>query len=260
MRCARCTAEMGDATRFCTRCGEPLQLVHCPECDVANAASRRFCGRCGTALRGEASPAAPPAGGPVPSGPGVPAALLVVTVLAALAIIGVVLTILSARGVWLFAGPGEPEAPEEPVAAEVVRVTASSEVPPSGDVVYGATNLVDGDESTAWKEGVAGDGEGEWVELTLPAEVALVRLLVWNGYQQPGRFDEHNRVARARIEVGERSFTADLLDVEGPQAIDLPEAVVADRVRLTILGVHTGLRYEDTAVSRLEVYASPDAG
>lgn len=298
MRCVRCDIAHPAPTRFCVRCGhlladdEPqpgavtpserlgfdqaeIRLVHCHECDAPNAASRRFCGRCGAVLRpgqdGEATDpgrvvdalrhahglADPGTGATVREG-GVPATLLVVTVLTALAIIGVALTILSARGVGLFAGPLEPEAPGEPVAVAVTQAAASSEVPPSGEVSYSAANLVDGDETTAWKEGVAGDGAGEWVELRLEGEVPVVRLLLWNGYQAPGRYREHNRVSLARIEVGDRAFTADLVDVEGPQAVDLPEPVLSDVVRFTILDAHAGRRYEDTALSRLEIYARPD--
>lgn len=248
--------------------------MHCPVCDGANAASRYFCGRCGATLRPGArlpdqplpspaltgyaagAPAATPAA-PAARDSGVPATLLVVTVLASLAIVGVLLTILSARGVGLFAGPVPSTTPGEPVPVEAVSAQASSEVPPSGEVTYGPANLLDGDATTAWKEGVAGDGEGEWVELRFAAAVAVTRLLVWNGYQRPGHFRDNNRVASARLEVGDRVFTADLLDVDGPQAIDLPEPVPADRVRLAIAAVHPGMRYEDTAISRLEVHVRP---
>lgn len=247
------------------------RLVHCPACDGANAASRPFCGRCGVALRPGAEQGAlvlpdpalrerAGAAGGAPAEPregGVPATLLVVTVLAALAIIGVLLTILSARGVGLFAGPGVPPTPGAPVPVEPAAARASSMVPPSGDVTYGPENLLDGDETTAWKEGAASDGTGEWVELRFDREIAVSRLLVWNGDQRPGRFAEHNRVASARLEVGDRAFTADLLDVEGPQAVDLPEPVLADRVRVVVLDVHAGDRYEDTALSRLEVHVRP---
>lgn len=297
MRCPRCDAAVAEEANFCTACGLSLRqpepavaggagdrsavtglpgapvaeprLVACPACDASNAASRRFCGRCGAWMRpGEVpdeslieppprpQPAAAPAAGGRDSA--VPAVLVVITVLTALAVVGVVLTLLSARGTGLFAGPPEPTGPPPPVAVVAVGARASSEVPPSGEVTYGPDNVIDGDESTAWKEGAAGDGAGEWVEVDLDGRAEVRRILIYNGYQKPGRFGEHNRVAQVRVDVGERVFTADLLDLHGPQAVDLPEPVPATRVRLEIADVHGGSRYEDTAISEIEVYAEPE--
>jgi hypothetical protein len=291
-RCPRCDAAQEGGAKFCVRCGydlrvptgadaEPdagerasstparivdVRLTACPACGATNAESRRFCGRCRADLDD-------PYGGPQPLAPPddevevwvpdaeaehvTPAVFIVAVTLAGLALGGVILTILSAQGIGLFAGPPEPEGPPEPVALDVRQARASSELPPSGDVTYVAANVLDGNAESAWSEGASGDGTGEWIELVLthPAEVS--RLVVWNGYQKDRHFDDNARVARVRIELGERRFDADLLDVRGPQAVDLPETVRTDRVRLTIMGVHAGRRYEDVALSNIEVRGPP---
>jgi hypothetical protein len=188
---------------------------------------------------------------------GTPAIFIVAVTLAGLALGGVLLTILSARGIGLFAGPAEPEGPPEPTILEVSGVRASSELPPSGDVTYEAGNVLDGDTESAWSEGASGDGIGEWIELELAEQGETTRLVIWNGYQKGTQFEDNARVARIRIELGDRRFDADLLDIRGPQAVDLPEPVRTDRVRLTIMDVHAGRRYADVAVSGIEVRGPP---
>jgi hypothetical protein len=134
---------------------------------------------------------------------------------------------------------------------------ASSELPPSGDVTYEAANVLDGDDETAWSEGVSGDGVGEWIELELNGAGEVSRLVIWNGYQKGEQFEDNARVDRVRIELGDRRFDADLLDVRGPQAVDLPQTVRTDRVRLTIMSVHEGRRYADAALSGIELRGPP---
>lgn len=249
-------------------------LVACPACGATNAASRSRCGRC---RRDLTSPAGGPGPAPTPStgaadaddaerlGPvaepadrDIPALLVIATLLAGLAFAGVAFTILSARGVGPFAGPPEPPEADDYRVVPVQRAIASSTLPSAGTLTYGASNLLDPDPQTAWSEGAAGDGIDEWVELRLEGTHEIARLLIWNGHQGEGEFRDNSRVARVELAVGDRVFSADLLDVLGPQAIDLPEPVQADRVRITILEVHAGRRYRDTALSRIEVYALPD--
>lgn len=242
------------------------RLVACPRCGATNAASRRRCGRCRSELDTDPSEPRAPVGdaGPMPQAE--PEAressglLVLATVFAGLTILGVTLTILSARGIGPFAGPGGDETPQpgEPVPVEVVEVEASSELPAGGDGTYDATNLVDGDPTTAWNEAASGDGTGEWVELRLAEPAAVRRLLLWNGYQKEERFAQHPRVRSLSIQAGDRSFTVTLLDDEGPMSVDLPAPVRTDTVRLTIGSVYPGARYNDAALSEVEILAQPE--
>jgi hypothetical protein len=57
-----------------------------------------------------------------------------------------------------------------------------------------------------------------------------------------------------RIDLGDRSFSADLLDVDGAQAVDLPEAVQASSVRITITAVRSRPGGDPAAaISEIEV-------
>jgi hypothetical protein len=285
LTCPRCGAE-SEGGNFCTRCGQDLQpdravvtpdprpvdvrpeLRTCDACGAPNAISRRWCARCRAPLDEDVAVAESPAdpelardaGDPGPVGPQseTPAALVLVTLLAGLVVLGVVLTLLNARGIGWFAGPEPEPVPGAPVEIAVVAVRASSSLPSSGDVTYGPENLIDGDPTSAWNEAASGAGVGEWVELILERTVPVTRLLIWNGYQKGAQFEDNARVAVVDIDLGDRTLTAELLDVRGPQAVDLPDPIAADRIRLTIRRVHEGERYGDAAISEIEVYGVYD--
>lgn len=238
-----------------------VQLLACPTCGATNAASRDRCGRCHAALAGGRAPLTPRgdvdqhwAAEPDGDAP-VPRALLVVTVLAVVAVAAAVAALLGARGIGWFA-PSEAMSPlaSEGEALVVEAVVASSQFGGQASDFGPPANAVDGDPATAWVEGADGPGTGEWLELVL-AEPALVhRVVVWNGNQRGELFPVSNRVASLRIDIGDRTFTGDLLDRRGPQAVDLPEPVSGDRVRLTVERVVRGERGVDTAISEVEVY------
>jgi hypothetical protein len=139
------------------------------------------------------------------------------------------------------------------VPVEVASVTASSTLPAAGEVTYEPANLVDGRTETAWHEGARG-AEGESVEIELAGTAPVVRLLIWNGYQKGDQFEQNGRVRTLLIEAGGRRFTVDLLNVRGSQAVDLPDPVSTQTVRLTIEAIFEGTRYPDTALSEVEVY------
>lgn len=260
------------------------RVVACPRCGAVNAASRRRCGRCHADLTADPSDAAaastardraPASGGTgSPSrasvaddeDPPLPGVVVLAAAVAAVAVLAVGLTLLSARGVGPFAGPSAAAGgPTETVEVAMADVSASSALPAEGARSYGSDNLVDDDPTTAWNEGEPGDGTGERIDLVLSEPTRVTELLVWNGYQAEDFFPQHNRVRSLRLELGDRRFTVQLLDRSGPQAIELPEPVTTDLVRLTIASVYPGDRYNDAALSEIEVRgtppaATPDAG
>jgi uncharacterized OB-fold protein len=278
--CPRCGAEQPPDRRFCTSCGYALgdapevpaaparptaepRFVACPACGATNAASRRRCGRChGDLADDQPAPAAGRIDGAaedeVATGAagdrGSPLVFAAAIAVAAAAILGVILTILSASGVGPLATPvADPLEPDVPIAFVAVR--ASSVLPAVDGEDHEPENLVDADPTTAWREAASGDGRGEWFELQLAGNPAVERLLLWIGHQGEGRFAQVSRPASVRIDLGDRTFTADLLDVDG-----LPEAVEASTVRVTVLAV-TPADDANLAVSQVEVRGTlaPDA-
>lgn len=285
-RCPRCAAALRGAVRFCTSCGGPLddaaapqptpapgapaerpvdpRLVHCRACEASNAVSRARCGRCGADLATGAPPSDPdaPAGEPAPD----PAAAetadfstLFATgiALAALALLAVLGIVLASRGVGFFTTPDEAPSTDA-VPAQLAGAEASSALPPFGDLTFGPDNLLDGDATTAWIADASGDAVGEWVAIDLAGEAAVTRIVLWNGYQRGEVFGAYARVTGLRLTLGEEVLSADVLDRDGPQAIDLPTPVLTDRVRLEITEVGAGSRYRDPALSRVDILVRPE--
>jgi serine/threonine protein kinase/tetratricopeptide (TPR) repeat protein len=66
MKCPRCQADNTDTAKFCTDCGQPLQVdLVCPQCHHTNKPTARFCEECGNALIEQAHiPTKPPVSEP----------------------------------------------------------------------------------------------------------------------------------------------------------------------------------------------------
>jgi hypothetical protein len=285
--CPRCDGGLPERAHFCTGCGlrldgglpptsaapiSPPQLLACPVCGASNAASRRRCGRCDDDLHATpaasrarvASPAALLEAPPVDDGPtmhgqsGAPIVFSVVVTVAGLAILGVMGSMLHASGdVGVFAATGVAPPPTE-VSVPVSSVRASSVAGTIDGEAFEPANLLDGDPTTVWRDGTDGSGVGEWVELRLDGTPEVNRLVLWNGDQRAGAFAGTTRAVRIRIDVDDRMFTAELLEVDGPQAVDLPETVAASSVRVTMLEIFDGAG--NLAISDIELRGPPPSG
>jgi tetratricopeptide (TPR) repeat protein len=65
MKCRNCQTENADSAKFCTDCGQLLQLdLVCSECRHANKPTAKFCEECGHVLPELTPPAAPPSAEP----------------------------------------------------------------------------------------------------------------------------------------------------------------------------------------------------
>lgn len=276
MTCQRCSAEIATGDAFCTACGARVQspsppsgpvaapgpqpadrqsaavvpeLAPCPGCGAANATSRQRCARCGAGMDGTLPPWSHTATetdeeAPAPSG-GRPALLVITVLLVTLVVAGVVATVLSARGAGPFAGADDDLVVTDDVdalAVTSVRASSSTDVP--------ASAVLADDLSVVWS--VPGDGAEEWIELGLSEPDVVARVVIWNG-RQGADFADSGRIDRVRIAIGDERFTARLRDDDGPQAIDLPQPIVTDRVRLTIDSSRAGLRIDEVAVARVEL-------
>lgn len=246
--CASCGTSLPDGARFCTDCGaatsppdtsppdtgraeaEDLpqaRLVECESCGAGNAASRALCARCNAPLRdevpgGDALPAdidqpGPSAERPSTRGLDGSPVLLSLVILAGLLMAGALLALVTSR-VTNRDGEQVPEG----VPLQVLESSGALEGAP-------AELVVDGDPSTAWTT-PADEGVGASLVLGLPEAQEVRRVLLWNGDGDRGG----GRVASLTIEVDDRQFRVEVLDTDGPQAIDLPEGLVADEVRLEV--------------------------
>ncbi|RBP47331.1 hypothetical protein DES53_101128 [Roseimicrobium gellanilyticum] len=138
------------------------------------------------------------------------------------------------------------------------KATASSTLTPGKEFRYDAQLLAEDDPDTgssAWVEGVKGDGLGESVTLTLDKPAKVRRIGLVNGYaKNEDIYRKNNRVSRFDVSVnGGAAFPVDVPDERlGSEMFyfDLPaSAGDVSTVKLTIAGVYKGSKYQDTALS-----------
>lgn len=140
---------------------------------------------------------------------------------------------------------------------------------------YNPETLFDNDLSTAWVEGVPGNGEGEWVEIEFMENVESVEGIgIINGYtKREAIYNANSRIKKIQLEVyrGERSmqpYKRTIIELKQKQFNELNKNVEApfiswladhvgsepygiSKIRLTILEVIPGTKYEDTCISEL---------
>ena len=142
---------------------------------------------------------------------------------------------------------------------EAVKYCSSSHLTPSKVASYGPGNAEIFDASNqnvAWCEGAKGNGVGEWLELSVINGGALVKTLtIANGYQKSKTaFYANARAKEIRIEMDSGlRVTTTLKDRFGQQVITFGDWQDMTKVRITILSVYAGEKYQDTCLTSLGV-------
>jgi hypothetical protein len=142
-----------------------------------------------------------------------------------------------------------------PIQVRPTAADASSVLKATSTNSYRATNLIDGDLTTAWEEGAEGPGLGEWVRFEFSRPLVIARIEIANGCQKDEeRFLGNPRIKSMKVEYsnGETALI-DLADSIEPQSIDAIGEPV-EWVKLTIVSVYDGDHWEDTALSEVRVF------
>lgn len=154
------------------------------------------------------------------------------------------------------------------------NVTVSSELPAQGEHDYDYDNMFDGNPSTAWVEGAAGDGTGEWIEVEPPVAFGLGSIAIVNGYQSSREaYESNGRAARIRCTVyrtdgNTESYTTDLEDLSWEEVSSDPThgyqivfdsgmPMEVDKFILEILSVYPGSVYNDMCISECIILGNP---
>lgn len=151
---------------------------------------------------------------------------------------------------------------------KVASVDASSELPAANGKTYTGANLIDGDYSTVWVEGVSGTGVGESITLHLDQTQLVYGVQICNGYT--ASYDLYNKngmLTDVKIDFGNGKVTEssvggyayediadDYLAECNMNRIELDEPVMTDTITITITGANQGVKYDDTCVSEVMVY------
>lgn len=126
------------------------------------------------------------------------------------------------------------------------------------DITYGPSNVLDGDPTTAWAEGVKGSGYGEWLEIHLPSRMEVVSVGIMNGYQKVkndkygDRYYINERPSRLKITTDNGDRTVWVQDEKPTQKFELG-GLSTRTVRLTILDTYSA-KYPDTAISEVRIW------
>ncbi len=141
---------------------------------------------------------------------------------------------------------------------------------------YGPDNLFDDNLSTAWVEGVSGSGVGEWVEIEFTEFKHLEAIGIVNGYtKNESLYRANNRIRKIRLEITtllnrtgtpnpetteieleEKQFNELNRNAQAPfisWLADFGDGISIKKIRLTILAVTAGDKYNDTCMAELYI-------
>lgn len=164
--------------------------------------------------------------------------------------------------------PAVPESPDviesQQLPADVllwgecdIDATASSSLAPSKNYNYKASNVLDGNSTTAWVEGASGHGVDEWIMLSTSSEAnALLSVMsIRNGYQRTDTtYTTNARVKDIKVEFTDGTcIYYTLADSKDWQNIPIPDNTVTRTVKVYILSVYAGTHYEDTCISDISL-------
>lgn len=137
---------------------------------------------------------------------------------------------------------------------DVKDVSASSYLSEK-NIKHVPDRIMDGDTTTAWVEGVDGNGEGESITFTFGDLYAVSDIKIWNGYQKSeDLYYKNARPAELELEFSDGSTERiSLQDISsGFQEFAL-ERHVTSYVKVKIVSTYDGSKYEDTVISEIEL-------
>lgn len=151
----------------------------------------------------------------------------------------------------------------------IASIAASSElIAKSVDgATYYVQNAIDGDITTAWLEGVDGVGEGERISLLLDGKHDISKIVIYEGFMKSKyRYSINGRPTKISLEFDNgKTVTADI-KITDPGTSDEPfadpsgtvisfdEPISSESVNITVLSAIAGTKYQDTAISEIEIY------
>ena len=133
----------------------------------------------------------------------------------------------------------------------------SSELP--GDEIdpdYGAGMAHDGNLNTAWNEGSAGDGTGEWIEIYAMEKQRISGIRIAAGFQKSAStYYQNRRPQNITLTLDDGSnYYAILDDVYGYQSLEFDKPVETKSLRITINSTYAGTDFNDCCISEVEEF------
>lgn len=138
----------------------------------------------------------------------------------------------------------------------VDQVMASSMLNDNTGTDYTPGNIVDGKNNTIWAEGVDGSGVDENIILRFDKDKIVKKIFIINGSAKSEKlYYANNRVREVRLDFSNgESKIVNLNDgILGEQEIDLGEGIKTSYIKVTILSVYSGEKYDDTCISEIRI-------
>ena len=139
-------------------------------------------------------------------------------------------------------------------------VVASSELKSQGSASYRASKINDWNHETAWVEGVAGHGVGQWVEFRdIYGDGTITTITILNGYVKSDKaWSENARVKLLKVTCnGKPICILELQNSRSLQTFNVENLLGSNSVNtftFEILDVYPGTKYQDTAISEIYFY------
>ena len=118
------------------------------------------------------------------------------------------------------------------------------------------SNVIDGNNTTAWVEDADGQGEGESLTIELDDTYAVLGFVINAGYQKNTEvYDNNSRPKELIVTFSDgQSFMVELDDYYGAQKVVLDSSIETTSVTFTINDVYPGGKYEDTVISEIQLF------
>jgi hypothetical protein len=129
---------------------------------------------------------------------------------------------------------------------------------------YHPNYVADDDPKTAWVEGAANSGAGEWIRINVTDldKTTKVRLKIRNGYQKSKGLFAANARAKdivVRLLPSKTEVKATLTDKDGWQEVAVSQTAGKVRaVELAVTSVYEGKKYADLCISDIQVFATSE--
>ena len=144
----------------------------------------------------------------------------------------------------------------QPFSMENISYISATSQLSEYDMTHSADRLIDGDISTAWVEGMSGQGIRESVSVRFDDEYLINGIKINAGYQKNDElYNKNSRPAKIGIAFSDGTYEVhELDDVNNVQDIVFNKPVFSKSISLIIEDVYSGTKYEDTAISEISIY------
>ena len=135
----------------------------------------------------------------------------------------------------------------------ITNIEASSSLTEDG-VTHSPDRVCDGSLKKAWVEGADGQGIDEYIYFEFDDEYKIKSIDINAGYQKSkALYNKNSRPKKIRISFSDGSSECKVLkDVYGKQKITFSDDIVTDSIKLEILSVYEGSKYDDTVISEID--------